>query len=208
MRTKQLLLAAAALAAGLASSQAQTTVYSVNIVGYVNQVLPAGQQVCVANPVDNGTNTLDSIMAGVPAKSTAQLWNGSGFTLSTKGSTWSSNFFVPPGVGFFVNSKSAYTNTYVGTVVAAVGGGVTNALPAATLVLAGSPIPYGGTLNSNYLGLLDLPAKSTAQFWNGAGYDLSSKGTTWSPDRSISVGQGFFINSKTATNWIQTLPSN
>ena len=39
MRTKTLLIAAAALAAGILSSSAQT--YSQNIVGYVNQVLPA-----------------------------------------------------------------------------------------------------------------------------------------------------------------------
>jgi hypothetical protein len=60
MRTKTLLLSAAAMAAGLVSSVAQSNVYSVNVVGYVNQVLPAGTLVAVANPLDNGTNTLDS----------------------------------------------------------------------------------------------------------------------------------------------------
>jgi hypothetical protein len=177
----------------------------VNIVGYVNQVLPAGQLACVANPLNDGTNTLNSALIGVPAKSTAQFWTGSGFTASGKGATWSPDVAIPPGKGFFVNAKTAYTNTYVGQTACNPGGSVTNALPAA-LALVGSALPYGGTLNSTNIGLLAVPAKSTAQFWTGSGYTASGKGATWSPDIAIAVGQGFFINSKTATNWIQYLP--
>src|SRR5207249_3273515 len=40
MRTKTLLAAAAMLAAGFASSMAQSNVYSLNVVGYVNRVIP------------------------------------------------------------------------------------------------------------------------------------------------------------------------
>jgi hypothetical protein len=207
MRTKTLLLSAAALAAGLCSSVAQSNVYSVNVVGYVNQPMAAGALICVANPLDNGTNDLNSALAAVPAKSTAQIWNGSGFTPSVKGTTWSPNFSIPPGVGFFVNSKSSVTNTYVGNVLANVGASVTNALPANVLVLVGSQLPYAGDLNDTNLAL-NLPAKSTAQIWNGSGYTPSVRGTSWSPALPIAVGQGFFLNSKAAYNWVQTLPAN
>jgi hypothetical protein len=207
MRTK-VLLSLAAFAVSALAAYAQSNVYSVNIVGYVNQVLPAGSLQAVGNPLDDGTNTLNSALIGLPAKSTAQFWTGSGFSLSTKGTTWSPDVAIPPGKGFFVNSKTAYTNTYVGEVIVGPGESVTNALPAAVLTMVASPIPYAGSLNSTNIGLLALPAKSTAQFWNGAGYNLSTKGATWSPDIPIAVAQGFFVNSKTATNWIQTLPAN
>ena len=58
---KTLLMAAAALAAGIITSQAQP-VYSQNIVGYVNQTFVSGY-VNVANPLDNGGgNSLTNII--------------------------------------------------------------------------------------------------------------------------------------------------
>lgn len=206
MRTKTL-LTVAAFAVSAVVAHAQSNVYSVNIVGYVNQVLPAGTLMAVSNPLDDGAgNTLNSALAGVPSKSSAQFWTGSGFALSGKTATWSPDASVAPGIGFFITSKTAYTNTYVGELAANSGENVTNSLPATTLVMVGSALPYAGTLNTPELGLLGVPAKSSAQFWNGAGYDLSGKTTTWSPDTAIGVGDGFFINSKTAYDWVQTAP--
>jgi hypothetical protein len=209
MRTRTLFLSAAALVAGLASSVAQSNVYSVNVVGYVNKVLPANQQVAIANPLDNGTNDLNSVLGTLPAKSTASLWNGTGFTTSIKGaSAWNPNESIPPGTGLFVNSKSAWTNTFVGSVVVNSGESITNALPAGTQVLVGSMIPYAGDLNNTNINLA-LPAKSTASFWTGTSYDTSIRGASaWNPNLPIEVGQGFFLNSKSAYNWVQTLPSN
>ncbi len=63
MKTKTLLIAAAALAAGVISSQAQ--VYSANIVGYANVVCPASTLVLLANPLDNGTNTANDVFASL-----------------------------------------------------------------------------------------------------------------------------------------------
>ncbi len=59
MRIKAL-LCAAALAAGAVSSMAQSNVYSLNIVGYVNVPLVTGFNL-IANPLDNGTNDLASL---------------------------------------------------------------------------------------------------------------------------------------------------
>jgi hypothetical protein len=88
-----------------------------------------------------------------------------------------------------------------------VGASVTNALPAGVLVLVGSKIPYAGDINDTNLNLA-LPSKSTAQFWNGSGYTTISRTTVWAPLQPVAVGQGFFLNSKAAHDWVQTLPAN
>jgi hypothetical protein len=82
-------------------------------------------------------------------------------------------------------------------------------LPAGAQVLVGSAIPYAGDLNTPAIGLLTLAKGSVASFWTGAGYSASSKGSAvWSPATAINVADGFFLNSKTATNWVQSLPAN
>src|ERR1700691_3524535 len=55
MRTKTLLLTAALVAAGVASSMAQSNVYSLNIVGYVNIPVTKGNLYLLENPFDTGT---------------------------------------------------------------------------------------------------------------------------------------------------------
>src|SRR5262249_27535046 len=142
--TKVLLIAAATLAVGVISSKAQ--VYSQNIVGYANVVLPAGTLALVCNPLDNGTNTGNDVFSALPNKSTVQLWNGSGFSQYTKTSAGftPSNPSLPVGTGFFVKAASAFTNTFSGNVVPAPGGSTTNSLPAGVLALVGSQMPVGG----------------------------------------------------------------
>jgi len=203
MRTKTLLLTAAALVAGLASSQAQSNVYSVNIVGYVNTPLTAGQQALLANPLDDGTNTITSLDKGLPNKSTAQIWNGVGFTGSVKAAgSWSPNLSIPPGTGFFVKPFTVTTNLFIGSSVLSNNA----ALPGGVQTLAGSTIPFSGALNDagpNTLNLgPSLPNKSTVQTWNGTGYVGSVKAAgTFSPNLSIGVAQGFFVKPFAATTW-------
>jgi len=209
MRTKTLLTAAAALAATVISSEAQ--VYSANVVGYVNIAVPATTFTLLANPLDDGTNTANSILASLPNKSTIQLWNGTGFVGYGKTSSgFAGNPSIPVGSGFFVSSASAYTNTFVGTVVPGVGGSATNQIPATSFVLVGSILPVGGNFNdvgTNTFNLAaTLPNKSTVQLWNGTGfvgYGKTSAGFAGNPP--YAVGEGFFISSAGATNWIQTL---
>ncbi len=90
---KTLLIAAAALAAGVISSQAQ--VYSQNVVGYVNVVNPANSFNLVANQLNfvgpNGTNAVNDVLVtgnfvsggstGTPIPQQSQLfsWNGGGY---------------------------------------------------------------------------------------------------------------------------------
>src|SRR6516162_592977 len=80
---KTLLIAAAALAAGVISTQAQ--VYSQNIVGYCNVTLQGGGHYTLcASPFDDGkgnsgTNWLDP-NGTIPNKAQILTWNGSTFT--------------------------------------------------------------------------------------------------------------------------------
>jgi len=79
-------MTAAALAAGVISSQAQGTVYSQNVVGYVNLSLPAGSLTMVANQLDTGSNTLDNVFQGTgltSQKTTILSWNGSAYNKYT-----------------------------------------------------------------------------------------------------------------------------
>jgi hypothetical protein len=210
MRTKTLLLSAAAVVAGVISSHAQgSNVYSANVVGYVNVPLVANTFYLAATPLNAATNDLNNLLSALPVKSSVQIWNGAGFTPSTKISTgWSPDFTVNPGTGYFISSASAITNPFVGSIVVGFGGSVTNALPAGIFQLVGSPIPFSGTLNDTNIGLTALPVKSQVQVWNGNGFTPSTKiSTGWSPDLPVIAGQGFFVTSATATNWVQTLPA-
>jgi hypothetical protein len=202
MKTKTLLIAAAALAATVISSEAQ--VYS-GVVGYVSTTLPANTLVLAANPLDNGTNDLNSLLGSLPSKSQVQIWNGFGFTPITKGATWNPDPVLPPGTGFFVKSSSAITNTYVGSIDTPIGGTTTNTLTANVLYLVGSTIPYSADLNDTNLALNTLPSKSQVQIWNGAGFTPITKGATWPVGTTNPVAGGFFIKSSATTNWVQTL---
>jgi hypothetical protein len=81
MRTKTLLVAAAALAAGVIASQAQSSnVYSANVVGYVNLTVKPGYNLLTAQLVDtaNPTGPINPILtnsADLPDGSTFFAWN-------------------------------------------------------------------------------------------------------------------------------------
>jgi hypothetical protein len=178
MRTKALLIAAAAMAAGVVSSQAQ--VYSQNIVGYVNQPLQVGYN-NIANPLDSSTgNSLTNIIANPVGNfdgTFVYLWNGTSFTIiqydssmSTGMANSSDTAAVPsptinPGTGIYFNNQyAAVTNTFVGQVHIDSGtypGTSTNTLSSTpTYSLASSVLPIAGGISSvlgltNSAGALD-----------------------------------------------------
>lgn len=222
MRTKTLLIAAAALAATVITSEAQ--VYSANIVGYVNVVSPVPNQYALfANPLDNGTNNLTSLFPTAPNGTSVELWQpGTGsFQLASKSfGNWSTNLNIPVGTGFFLKypvASGIVTNTFVGNVVVqtpnatlgAPSGTNTTSLPV-VYVLVGSTFPYSGTLTDTGDNTLNLnpvlPNGSSVEVWNGTSYQLASKSFgSWSTNLNLSVGQGFFIKAKNATNWVESL---
>jgi hypothetical protein len=174
MRTKTTLLCAAALAAGVTASMAQSNVYSLNIVGYANVPNPKGYSFqsspFEASPSDAATNVIanpNTVQAGTyPGPmdgSSLQLWTGTGFTIyefDSETSDTTTGFTTPgaapvvgptlgSGLGYLINNGNAGGSnniTYVGTVRTG-----TNALvfPVAIKAYAiGSPLPLAGGVSS------------------------------------------------------------
>jgi hypothetical protein len=225
MKIKTLAIAAATLAVGAISSQAQSPVYSQNVVGYVNVIYPAGAMVLSANPLTTGHDVLTNVLQGVPGASHLFYWTGSTWTTYTysavthkwlSGAVDVSNTNLAPGIGFFLNASSAYTNTYSGTIVANTGGGTaTNALVTG-LHPTGSLLPYGDVITNASTFNMTVGGASTIQIWNitnqtfDTPYTYSAVQHQWKQgavtnNPTINVGQGFFISPNVATNWVQTL---
>jgi len=182
MRTKTLLLTAALVAAGVASSMAQTSnVYSLNIVGYVNVPVQSGKFYLIQNPLNNTPdNTISNVFqaSGFDSSGVADagwnnaqilLWTGTGYATAIQyfsGFGWAGagaadqTNLVGPGTGFFFLSTSNATLTFVGSVQL----GSTNILkPGFSLV--GSEYPASLPLMS-----LGLTGGDTDQIlrWNSA----------------------------------------
>ena len=231
MRTKTLLLSTVALAAGVIASQAQSNVFSANVVGYATVVYPGnGQYTLLANPFDDGNgNIMSNVMDGansLPTKSQILTWNqGSQVfaTIQKAGASWPTAVSVPPGTGFFVRNGApggnapAVTNTFVGSVVVQNGGSATNSLTLA-YTLNGTPIPYAGNLaiagqsggDTNMDFGSGLTTKSQILTWTtgSQAYNTTQKaGTLWPATVTIAPTDGFFVNNKSgpATTAVETL---
>jgi len=224
MRTKILLASAAALAAGVFASNAQ--VYSANVVGYVNVVYPAGQFVMSANPLTTGNDVLTNVLTSTTGASSMSYWTGAGFAPYTysgpqhkwlSGATDVSTTPLPPGLGFFIKAGGAgFTNTYVGSVVAAAGGGTaTNALIAGYQPV-GELVPYSDVVTNAATVNLTVPGATTLLTWDiglqayDAPYTYSGPQHVWKQNSvtanpTIVPAQGFFVNPGSGTNWVQTL---
>jgi len=202
---KTLLIAAAALAASLISSQAQ--VYSQNVVGYANIATPTtGANYLLAVPfkvgVSNGANEIFG--SQLPDFSTLLTWSVSGnsytayYVDSSSPSGWDDVDFgpvgapvLPVGQGFFVSPNGSVTNTIVGTVAINVGTSNVMSLPTSGAnYLVGCVVPYAGSVtNGTSSGggpnLNGLPDFSTVLVWSVSGnsytayYADSGSPTLW-----------------------------
>jgi hypothetical protein len=235
MRTKTTLLGAAILAAGALSSMAQSNVYSLNVVGYINRTMPGGGQYSlVANQLDTGNNVFSNLLQTLPVGTKVLKWTGSGYTTAQRvafGNGWSpaTNAVntLNPGEAAFIQSPVAspgITNTFVGNVpgLAATGGTnpvytvtFTNTFPA-SYWLAGDNEPQAATATAIGLTAAIPAAPSGSQvllFNEGTqGYSVFTRvgfGVGWSPSvPSLNVGQGFFFNTKGPGSWTNTFNVN
>jgi len=197
MRTKALLAAATMLAAGLATSLAQSNVYSLNVVGYVNKPLTAGFNL-IANPLNNGTNSLSSLFPSAGFGDTVFTYNPAGgtFTSSLYLGSWDPNLVIAPGQGFWYGANAAMTNTFVGEVMQ---GSLTNPIPLG-FSLKSSQVPQADTL-----GNLNFPAGfgDTVFFFRGGAFFSSLYLGSWDPDLTVGIGEGFWIGANAAANWVR-----
>jgi hypothetical protein len=165
---KTLLIAAAALAVGVISSQAQA-VYSQNVVGYVNVPLTNGVFTILAPALDadgNGTNnTVSSLFTTPSIGDTVYVFNGTTYDVMSyivKGSghpvvyttnwfnngTLAANYAINPGQSVFYLPSANETVTLTGTVLQ--GTNLVNTyFPAAgSFQLLSSKVPIAGGLTS------------------------------------------------------------
>jgi len=183
---KTLLIAAAALAASIISSEAQ--VYSQNIVGYANIPTPnSGVYYSIAVPfkvgVSNGANEVFG--TSLPDFSSLLIWNAGSQSFSTvqaySGSAtgWADGGFsdvpapvLPVGQAFFLNPSSAVTNTFAGTVAVNVGTSNQTVFVNSGVYYFVSPtVPYGGSVtNGNNstggINLNGLPDFTSLLIWD------------------------------------------
>jgi hypothetical protein len=221
MRTKTLLLTAALVAAGVASSMAQTSnVYSLNIVGYVNVPVQAGRFYVLNNPLDDGkgdiiTNVIS--FTNSEAEDGSSLWTFdpvNGFTPEgwLGGFGWFPGTTVlTPGVGYFLQPAADATITYVGSVTLA----STNTLvPGFTLTGSAYPASTdvttlgftgqdGDTIyrffsNEGTVGVFGGGANYLGGFgWFDTDFPGGSGGPTNGP--TLNVGEGIFYQNSTPT---------
>jgi len=174
---------------------AQSNVYSLNIVGYVNTTLTNGFNL-IANPLDNGTNDLASLFPNAGFGDTIFQWNGTTFLSSVFAGAWSPDFTTKPGGGIFYQSGTVYTNTFVGNVLT---GSLTNKINAGFNIVS-SQVPQSDTLEN-----LGYPAGfgDTVYYYRKGVYVSSVFAGTWAPDLSPAVGEAFWVQSSGNVNWVR-----
>lgn len=222
MRTKTLLIAAAALAVGLVTSQAQN-VYSQNVVGYVNVPLVGGGSYnLIANPLNNANNNLTNLFPTASDGDSILTWNVAAFDFdgtipaySTFVNAWNANVLLKPGQGFFyVNNGGNRTNTFVGEVIQGsysnyiAGSGSYNCL--------GSSAPLGGSFTNAIVGFTPADGDSVLK-WDVAAFDFSGTIPAYSTfvnawnttALNIGVGEGFFyVRNGGNVNWLRDFTVN
>jgi hypothetical protein len=189
---------------------AQSNVYSLNVVGYVNTVIEGGGSYSlIANPLNNTTSNWNTnLFKGLPSSQDGAnilKWDVNTFdfvgtipTYGTFAGAWDIATQLPVGEGFFyVNPGDTFTNTFVGEVVQGafarpvVGSGSYNAI--------GSSVPVGGSF-TNALGGLALTDGDNVLLWDVATFDFQGTIPTYGTFSgawditalNVKVGEGMF----------------
>jgi hypothetical protein len=228
MRTKTMLLSALLGGLGSVSVMAQTNVYSLNVVGYINCTMQPGYNLITCPLIASPNNTIATLLNNTNeqyqngGRSTAVVYQYTGGTYSATDtaeytnvpSGWAAGGTITMNPGqaiFFYNpTVSNMYATFVGTVPS---GTLTNAL-APGYNLVGSMVPMSGDLVTNSISDFTNGQGSgrTEDFLYtyspGVGYNTYGYSGGWLPsDPTITnVYAGFFfLNDFTSTNyWIET----
>jgi len=218
MRTKSLLAAAAIVAAGALSSVAQSNVYSLNIVGYVNVGVTNGQLALLANPLkpSNGDyNVTNTIKLQDPGSDGTTLFQWNQGTASWDSTAWIDGYGWFPdvvqnlGEGFFLQPAATQTITFIGEVQT---GSSTNVISGA-LALKGSKVPVAGPEPGGAVGhdgdtifTWDAPNNGWLSSGYIDGYGWFDGISSETNGVTLKVAEAFFYqNTGGSLNWIKTL---
>jgi hypothetical protein len=222
MRTKTIILSAACGLLAAAAANADS-VYSVNVVGYVNKSFTGGVYAMFNNPL-NSTNTLESLFPGLTDAddgSVIYAWNSSkqsydhyeyisvaGGWLNDQGQDANSAAFAP-GKGAWVSWANTKTVTYVGDVLT---GSLTVSIPVGWSQI-GSQVPLSGSLSSQGLtpGFGDYIYKWAGSYWNSWTYlgswvaDPNNDAANATDEPLVDLGEGFWYNNNNSEiTWTRT----
>lgn len=207
MRTKSLLLTALLGAIGSVSAMAQTNVYSLNAVGYINVTLYPGFNMISCPLITTPDNTLGTVLnnsngsitgctaffwypsVGAYSEDTARtVGTGKGQTSNADGWSFNGTNLAAPGVGFWFDNiySTNITATFVGTVPT---GSITNSLVTG-FNMVGSAVPVSGDIVSNSISALtNFNVGDTVWTWNAATSVYSE--FTSVPSNSKGGGHGY-----------------
>jgi hypothetical protein len=191
---KTLLMAAAALAASVITSNAG--VYSQNIVGYANLPAPSGNSLLACQFVMGVSNGVNEVFGeNLPPGSEILTYNGSGYNIAlfdnSNGAGTPEWYYgddqtplpslptLSPGQGFFLVANGKCTNTFAGAIAINVGTSNNMTLSAGNH-LVGCPVPYAGLVtNGNPVtaaggpNLNNLPPGTELLFYVNGGYNIA-----------------------------------
>jgi hypothetical protein len=236
MRTKTLALSAMLGALGAASAIAQTNVYSINAVGYINVVLNPGFNMiaCQLTTTNNTLGALFNNSTGIYNGSKIFKWStgihnyledSANSATASYSNGWLNGGTVTmnPGEALWFDNGTGHvlTNTFVGTVPQG-----TNTVPIVPgFNMISSPVPFSGDIVTN-MGLTNynnhdrlyvfsnpapgFPAGNYSIY--SVSFSTGSSGYMgqWStPDPSANVGQGFWYDaSSPGLSWVQIFEIN
>jgi hypothetical protein len=238
MRTKTLLLTAALTALSSAAVMAQTNVYSLNAVGYINVTVLPGFNM-IACQLQTGTNTLGNLIPdstnaasiGYIDGCTAYKFNGTSYTVDNANSAtssflnnWTSGGVMTMNPGEAIWFKNKFTTnltfTFVGTVPQ--GTLTTTVAGPAVFNMVSSQVPQAGDVCSN-LGLTNFNNGDTFYVFNPTNQTYTTYNVNFATgsvgynqdflppgDPIVNVGQGFWYKTGTggAVTWSRTFSVN
>jgi filamentous hemagglutinin family protein len=189
------------------TASAQSNVYTLNIVGYVNNLFAPGYTL-FANPLnDEAGNTISNLFgSATPQGATVFLWNPSTLSFDTSSTydsgSWSGELTLNPGTGALIQTPALFTNTFVGSVVNRTGDPFTEGdelVPAPPfsgpngIYLMADRIPVGGSVSNFFYYVMGRAPNNGEQVITLSGSTTYSFGT-WSTNLTIDVGDAVFIN--------------
>jgi hypothetical protein len=197
------------------AAQAQTSVFSVNIVGFTKKSIAPGFTM-IANQLDKTNTTLNALIPNPPDQTQVIVWNGMAFEFKTYfGSpinAWfpDGNFELNPGGGAFIKNPTV-TNVTVCFSGEVLTGLLTNPLPAG-FSIASSQVPQALPLdalsfpaaNGDKVFIFNNSVNNYSQFeYFGAPINA------WFPSTPTpAVGESFFVSKGVAANWVRSFTVN
>jgi len=226
MRTKTLLLTAALTALSSAAVMAQTNVYSLNAVGYINVTVLPGFNM-IACQLQTGTNTLGNLIPdstnaagiGYIDKCVAYKFNGTSYTIDNANSAtssfannWTSGGVMTMNPGEAIWFKNVFSTNLTFTFVGTVPQGTLTVTAAGpnTFNMVSSQVPQAGDVVSN-LGLTNFNNLDTFYVFNPTNQTYTTYSVNFATGQSgynqdfvgtvgdpmVNVGQGFWYKTGT-----------